>query len=85
MRTPDVIIVPIRSKQTPQMGLVAYDDVIQTLAADAPDEALTVGILPRAVGRNLDLFHPQVLDPLLACGPIGRVAVFHKPPAKPED
>ena len=63
MGTKAVVIGDIRSKHAPEMSLVEDDDMIEHLAADTPDEPLAVGILPRAVGRNLDLFYAQVLDP----------------------
>jgi hypothetical protein len=63
MRTKAVVIGEIRGEHTPEMLLVEDDDMIEHLAPDTPDEPLAVGILLRAVGRNLDLFYTQVFDP----------------------
>ena len=63
MGTKAVVRGNIRGEHAPEMPVVEDDDMIEHLAPDTPDEPLAVGILPRAVGRNLDLFYTQVLDP----------------------
>ena len=57
------------------MPLVEDDDLIETLAPDTVHDSLRVRVLPRAVKRNLDLFHTQMLDALLECGALDRVPV----------
>ena len=56
-----VVIGDIRGEHAPEMPVVEDDDMIEHLVAETPDEPLAVGRLPRAVGRNLDLFSTQVL------------------------
>ena len=63
MGTKAVVIGNIRGEHAPEMPLVEDDDMIEHIAPETPDKPLAVGILPRAVGRNLDLFYTQVLDP----------------------
>jgi hypothetical protein len=58
-----MVIRNIRGEHVPEMSLVEDDDMIEHITTDTPDEPLAVGILPRAVGRNIDLFYTQVLDP----------------------
>jgi hypothetical protein len=63
MGTKAMVIGNIRGEHAPEMPVVEDDDMIEHIAPDTPDEPLAVGILPRAVGRNLDLLDTQVLDP----------------------
>jgi len=63
MGTKAVVIGNIRGEHAPEMPLVEDDDMIEHIAPETPDKPLAVGMLPRAVGRNLDLFYTQVLDP----------------------
>jgi len=63
MGTKAVVIGNIRGEHAPEMPLVEDDDMIEHIAPETPDKPLAVGMLPRAVGRNLDLFSTQVLDP----------------------
>jgi hypothetical protein len=57
MGTKAVVIRNIRGEHAPEMPLVEDNDMIEHITTDTPDEPLAVGILPRAVGRNLDLFY----------------------------
>jgi hypothetical protein len=75
VNSPAMIIVHIRSKQAPQMGLVQHDHLIQALATDTADEALHVGILPRATRRDLHLVDAYVLHALWKSVTVDAVAV----------
>jgi hypothetical protein len=46
------------------MSFVQDDHMIQAFAADTPDEALHVGILPRTPGGAYDFLDPHVPHPL---------------------
>jgi hypothetical protein len=70
-----MIVVHIRLKNTIQMPLVEYDDIIETLAPDAPNDPLAVWILPGTAGRNLYLFNAQVADSVLERGAVDRIPV----------
>jgi hypothetical protein len=63
MGTKAVVIGHIRGEHASEMLAVEDNDMIEHIAPDTPDEPLAVGMLPRAMGRNLDLFDTQVLDP----------------------
>ena len=65
-----MIVVHIGLKNTTQMPLAEHDDIIETLAPDAPNDPLTVWILPGTVGRNLHLFNAQVADSVLERGAV---------------
>ena len=47
MRARGVVVAEVRIEQAAQVPLIQDDDVIQTAAADRPDDALGVRILPR--------------------------------------
>ena len=57
------------------MPLVENDDLVETLTPDTAHDWLRVWVLPRAMKRNLTLFHTQMLDALLECGALDRVQV----------
>ena len=47
MRPKLLVIGKVAGQEPPQMVLVQHDDMIQTRAANTPDESFDVGILPR--------------------------------------
>jgi hypothetical protein len=57
------------------MPLVEDHDFVETLTPDTAHDSFRVRVLPRAVKRNLDLFHTRMLDALLECGALDRVPV----------
>jgi hypothetical protein len=75
MRTPVVIVVHVGLKDAAQMPLVEHDDLIETLTPDTANDSFRIWVVPRAVRRNLDRFHPQMLDALLECGAVDRVPI----------
>lgn len=75
MGTKSVVIGDIRGEHSPEMPVIEDDDMIEHLATDTPDESLAVGIVPRTVRGDLDLFDIQVLDPLLEQATVDRVPV----------
>ena len=75
MRLPVVIVRHVGVQHALEMRLIQYDHVIETLAPDAPDEPLHVGILPGAARGHRDLFDAQVLHALLKSTTVDAVAV----------
>ncbi len=59
MRAPLVVIGEIITEKPFEMAFVEDDDVIQTLPENAADDALGIGILPRAPRRGRAFLHPQ--------------------------
>src|SRR5882724_1324500 len=61
---PEMIIVEVLGQQSPQVSLVQDHHVVQTFAADTPDQPFDVGVLPRTSRGDDDLFDPHVPHPL---------------------
>ena len=57
------------------MSLVQDDHVIQTFAAETPDEPFDVWVLPRTPGGDHDVFDPHVPHPLPKRGAVDTVSV----------
>jgi hypothetical protein len=70
-----VVIEEVVMEQATQMILVQDEDVVETLAAQGPDEAFHVRILPRGPRRRLDFADPQGLDAARKHDPVDRIAV----------
>jgi hypothetical protein len=70
-----VVIEEVVTEQATQMILVQDDDVVEALAAQGPDEAFDVGILPRGPRGDLHLVDPQGLDSAGEHCPVDRIAV----------
>ena len=75
VRAPVMIVVKVFDQEPPQVSLVQDDHVIQAFAADTPDEALHVGILPRTPRGDHDLHDAHVPHPLPKGGAIDAVPV----------
>jgi hypothetical protein len=73
-----VVVDAVGAQQATQMGLVQHDDVVEALAAQGPDEALHVRILPRRPRRRLDFMDFQGLDAAREHDPVDRIAVPQK-------
>jgi hypothetical protein len=56
MGSPVMVIGKGVGEEMPQMPLVQDKPMLQTLPAEAPNEALDIGVLPRTSGGNHDLF-----------------------------
>ena len=54
MRAAIVIVIDVRSQDTPQRSLVEDDHMVQALTANGTDQSLRVRILPWAPRRGLD-------------------------------
>jgi hypothetical protein len=72
--------VEISSQKPPQMALVQDDHVVQAFAADTPDQALDIGILPWALWSDEDLFDPHVPYPLSKVRPVDTITVAQEIP-----
>ena len=59
MRAPFVVISEIATEDPFEMALVDDNHVIQTLPADATNDAFDIGILPRAPRCAGTVFHSQ--------------------------
>jgi hypothetical protein len=58
-----VVVARIRVQQATQVGLAEHDHAVEALAAQGPDVALDIGILPRGARCDLHLVDPQDVDP----------------------
>jgi hypothetical protein len=70
-----MVILEVISQEPPQMSFVQDDRMIQAFAADTPDEALHVGILPRTPRGDHDFLDPHVPHPLPKGGAIDTVPI----------
>src|SRR5881409_3049888 len=75
MRAPVMVIGKIRGEEALQMLCAEHDHVIETLAADTPDEPFHVGILPRRPRGDHHLCNPYMLDPLPKGGPVDAIPI----------
>src|SRR5262245_4654502 len=75
-----MIIAEVIGQESPQMSRVQDDHVIQTLATDAPDEPLDIGILPRTSWGNEHFFNPHVPHPLPKRGTVDAVPITQEIP-----
>src|SRR5262245_40576944 len=64
MGSPLMIVCKGTRQKALQMLCIEDDDIIETRPPDAPDEALHVRMLPRALRGDHDLFDAHVLDAL---------------------
>jgi hypothetical protein len=55
-----VIIAYVRCEQPCEMPFIEHDDLIEDLTANAPDEALHIGVLPGTSWGNDYFFHAYV-------------------------
>ena len=78
MRSPGVIAIQVRGKQSVEMSLVENDDVIQKLSAQATDCALNIGVLPRRGRRGHNLVNTQARQPSLNPITVCAIAVTQK-------
>jgi hypothetical protein len=80
MGTKPMIISKVAGQEALQMLLVQDDHLIQTRAADAPNEALDIRMLPRTAPGNHHLLDSHVLDALPKSCPIDTVAIAQEIP-----
>ena len=60
MGTHGVVVGEVGTQEPAQMGLIENEEVVEALAAEGPDEAFHVGILPRGRGAVLTSRIPRV-------------------------
>ena len=70
-----MVIIEVTCQDPFQLTLVQYDDVVQAVAADAPDHSFNVGILPRAPWSCQDLFDIHAFEALAKLLPIDTIAI----------
>jgi hypothetical protein len=80
VRAPRVVISQVTREDAPEVVLTQDDNVVQAFAANTPDEALHIRVLPGTPGRDEHFFDPHVLHPLPKEGPIDTVAIAHQIP-----
>jgi hypothetical protein len=62
---PMLIVLEVVGQEPPQMALVQDDHVVQTFTADASDEPVDIGVLPRTSWGDEHVFNPHMPHPLL--------------------
>jgi hypothetical protein len=75
MRPPPVILGNVARQEPLSMALVQNEHVVQAVAADAPDQPLDVGGLPRTPRSHQDFFKAPVWPPLPKRGAIDAVPI----------
>ena len=75
MWTPLVVIGEIITEKPFEMAFVEDDDVIQTLPANAANDALGMGILPRAPRCSRAFLHPQTAHAFLKLASIDSITI----------
>ena len=70
-----VIVHEIACQDSPQVGFVEHDDMVDTLSADTADQAFNVRILPWRSWRRDDFFDAHVHDALAEVNAVDPVAV----------
>src|SRR5262249_61953715 len=75
MGTIPMIISTGAGQEALQMALIQDDHLIQTLAADVPNAALNIRMLPRTAPGHHHLLDPHVRDALPKSRPKDRVAM----------
>jgi hypothetical protein len=70
-----VVVGEVVSQQATQVRVVQHHDVVEALAAQGPDEAFHVRILPRRPRRRLDFVDPHGLGSTREHDPVDRIAV----------
>jgi hypothetical protein len=74
-----VIVGNVSSQHATQMPLTQNDDVIQTLAAQGPDQPFGERILPGARRRSHDFGHAHASDAAPERVSVDGIAISHKP------
>jgi hypothetical protein len=70
-----LIIGQVIRQQTPEMLRVEDDEMIEQVTADTANHPLHVGVLPRILGRDEDLFDLHMAHPLSKRVPIHAVSI----------
>jgi hypothetical protein len=80
VHAPVMIIAKVFGQEPPQMAPVQDNHVVQAFAADTPDQAFDVRILPGTPRGDEDLFDPHVPHPLPKGGPVDTITVAQEIP-----
>jgi hypothetical protein len=78
VRPRPLVVRHVGPKNSTKMPLIKDDDVVQTLAADRPDDAFDVGILPGRAWRGADRREAKPFDGAAEGRVEGRVAVVEE-------
>jgi hypothetical protein len=70
-----LVVLKIRTKYAGQVAFIPDDDMVQTLAADAPVQPLDIGVLPRASISCQDLLDSQCTNASPKGGSVRAAAV----------
>ncbi len=70
-----MIVIHVGLKHAAQVPCVEDDDIVETLASNAANDSLRVGILPWTLGSNFDVFDAHILDALLKLLTVDRDAI----------
>ena len=73
VRARPLVVGEVRVEQASEMPLAEDDDVVEALAADRPDDALDVRILPGGSWGSADVGHPERFDGVAEGGVEDRV------------
>jgi hypothetical protein len=65
-----VVVVDVPADHATELPLVDRDDVIETVAPEAPDPSLGVAILPWRPQGRADLLEAESFDPLAELGAV---------------
>jgi hypothetical protein len=70
-----VVVLEVPGEDVSQVALAQYEDIVETLSADRPDQAFREGILPRASRSREDLSDAHPLHALTEDVTVDRVTV----------
>ena len=80
MRAASFVVIEIAIQDPAQSGAMANNDVIQAFAPNGTDQALRVGVLPRALGRRQDFVNAHPIRQVTELLSINAVAVAQQVP-----
>src|SRR5574342_1402001 len=70
-----MVVLKVVAEQSAEVTRVEDDDVVEALAADAADDPLGEGVLPRTSRVGENLFDPHALDAVLERRPVHLIPV----------
>jgi hypothetical protein len=73
-----MIIDEITVESPLEMALVEDNDVIQALSTNATNDALDIGVLPRAPRCDGTFFHSQTANPISKVISVDGIAITHQ-------
>jgi hypothetical protein len=78
MRPTRIVILNIRSKYSPQVGLTKDNQVVRALAANRTNDPFDERILPRRAGRADDVLDAHIGDTCTKRLSVNRIAIAHQ-------